>query len=143
MTSRLAREYYLEVHAIRNSDSHDLSKRLVVGIEVDKSMMDSQLPVIDGARSSTIRSFSDGHTEVPRREWHRPGHRHGGSFGDLFNLLTHVIELRYVGTGQSYSRARPPHVVPDKAEPAPKIRLSEHEHRLREVIRSPPDAFAS
>src|SRR5690242_17182803 len=90
----------LDVDAVRNLDAHHLSERALVGVDVDQSLVDPHLPMIDRARPPTIGTLADGDLETLRGKRDRSRDIHSGLEGDFADLLADRVDLSGVRPGE-------------------------------------------
>ena len=85
-------QYYFDVDIFRDLYSHELPKRALISIKIDKSLVDAHFPVLPRGSPFAVGTFSRRYAKPFRRKRDRPGQVDSRPVGYALNLFTNMIE---------------------------------------------------
>ena len=90
----------LDVHALRDGDTHDEAERALVQTEVDQALVDTHLVAFPRSLSFAARRSSRGYLEGLSRQRHGPFHHDAGLIGDVLDVGADLVDLVDVSRSQ-------------------------------------------
>lgn len=90
----------LDVHALRDGDTHDETQRALVKTEVNQALVDTHLVSFPRSLTFAARRASGGYLQGLSRQRHGALHHDAGLIGDVLDVGTDLVDLVDVSRSQ-------------------------------------------